>query len=99
MIGTLEGPYCGKGQVKDHDGNEYGTYEFLVMPSGLANAPATFCNLTSDVFNEYIDEFVVVYWDDIVLHSKTMADHLNLLRLVLVRLREHSLYVCEKGEV
>jgi hypothetical protein len=68
-------------------------FEFLVMPFGLTNAPATFCNLMNDVFHDYIDKFVVVYLDDIVVYSESFEDHLIHLRLVLSRLRENSLYV------
>ncbi|KAL0307331.1 UNVERIFIED_CONTAM: RNA-directed DNA polymerase [Sesamum radiatum] len=48
----------------------YGSFEFLVMTFGLTNAPATFCNLTNDVLYEYLDRFVVVYLDDIVITLK-----------------------------
>ncbi|XP_019252900.1 PREDICTED: uncharacterized protein LOC109231715 [Nicotiana attenuata] len=71
----------------------YGLYDFLVMPSGLTNAPATFCTLMNQIFREYIDEFVVVYLDDIVIYSKTLEEHLEHLRKVQARLREHKLYV------
>nr|XP_016511041.1 PREDICTED: RNA-directed DNA polymerase homolog [Nicotiana tabacum] len=70
----------------------YGSYDFLVMPFVLTNAPAIFCTLMSQVFREYIDEFVVVYLDDIVVYSQTMEEHLEHLRKVLNRLREHEFY-------
>jgi hypothetical protein len=47
----------------------YGSFEFMVMPFRLTNAPVTFCNLMKDVFHDYIDKFVVVYLDDIVVYS------------------------------
>lgn len=53
----------------------YGSYEFLVMPFGITNAPATFCNLMSDVFRDFLDKFVVVYLDDIVVFSESMEEH------------------------
>ena len=68
---------------------KYGAYEFLLMPFGITNAPATFCNLMNDVLNEYIDQFVVVYLDDILIYSKTLEDHLLHLRKVFSQLKEH----------
>nr|XP_016472767.1 PREDICTED: RNA-directed DNA polymerase homolog [Nicotiana tabacum] len=67
-------------QVRIAEGDEhkttcvirYGSYEFLIMPFGLTNAPAIFCTLMNQVFREYIDEFVVVYLDDIVM-TRTRA--------------------------
>ena len=66
----------------------YGSYEFLVMPFGLTNAPATFCNLMNDVLFDYLDGFMVVYLDDIVVYSKTLTEHEKHLRL-----RKNRLYV------
>ena len=71
----------------------YGSYEFLVMPFGLTNALATFSNLMNDVFYEFVDRFVMVYLDDIVVYSESLDDHLEYLRNVLSKLREHQLYV------
>uniref|UniRef100_A0A1S4BZT8 Reverse transcriptase n=1 Tax=Nicotiana tabacum TaxID=4097 RepID=A0A1S4BZT8_TOBAC len=70
----------------------YGSYDFQVMPFGLTNAPATFFTLMNQLFLEYIDEFAVVYLDDIVVHSQTLEEHLEHLQKVLARLREHELY-------
>nr|XP_016465437.1 PREDICTED: RNA-directed DNA polymerase homolog [Nicotiana tabacum] len=58
----------------------YGSYDFLVMPFGLTNAPTTFCTLMNQIFQEYIDEFVVVYFDDIVLYSQTLEEHMEHLQ-------------------
>jgi len=71
----------------------YGSFQFMVMPFGLTNVPATFYNLINDVLHDYIDKFVVVYLDDIVVYSKSFDDHLYDLKLVLSRLRENSLFV------
>ena len=72
------------------------------MPFGLTNAPATFCNLMNGVFYEFVDRFVVVYLDDIVIYGESLEDHLEHLRKVLSKLREHQLYVkkekCEFAE-
>src|SRR6185369_1716846 len=70
----------------------YGHYEFLVMPFGLTNAPATFMTLMNDVFHEYLDNFVIIYLDDILVYSHTKKEHINHLRVVLKTLRKHKLY-------
>jgi hypothetical protein len=70
----------------------YGLYEYTVMSFGLTNAPATFMRLMNSVFMEYLDKFVVVYIDDILIYSKTEEEHAEHLRLALTKLREHRLY-------
>nr|ABC94893.1 polyprotein [Oryza australiensis] len=70
----------------------YGLYEFTVMSFGLTNAPAYFMNLMNKVFMEYLDKFVVVFIDDILIYSKNDEEHAEHLRLVLEKLREHRLY-------
>jgi hypothetical protein len=70
----------------------YGLYEYTVMSFGLTNAPATFMRLMNSVFMEYLDKFVVVYIDDILIFSKTKEEHAEHLRLALTKLREHRLY-------
>ncbi|WVZ91356.1 hypothetical protein U9M48_037543 [Paspalum notatum var. saurae] len=67
-------------------------YEYTVMSFGLTNAPAYFMNLMNKVFMEYLDKFVVVFIDDILIYSKTEEEHEEHLRLVLQKLREHKLY-------
>lgn len=74
----------------------YGSFEFLVMPFGMTNAPATFCNLMNDVLYEFLDRFVVVYLDDIVVYSETLSDHVDHLRAMFVKLRENKLYAKKK---
>ncbi|WVZ88830.1 hypothetical protein U9M48_035300 [Paspalum notatum var. saurae] len=71
---------------------KYGLYEYTVMSFGLTNAPAYFMQLMNSVFIDYLDKFVVVFIDDILIYSKTEAEHEEHLRLVLQRLREHKLY-------
>jgi hypothetical protein len=70
----------------------YGSYEFLVMPFGLTNALTTFCTLMNDIFREWLDDFVVVYIDDILVYSHSMEEHLEHLQKVFQRLRENKLY-------
>ncbi|WVZ76147.1 LOW QUALITY PROTEIN: hypothetical protein U9M48_024145 [Paspalum notatum var. saurae] len=71
---------------------KYGLYEYLVMSFGLTNAPAYFMHLMNRVFMDYLDKFIVVFIDDILIYSKTEEEHEIHLRLVLQRLREHKLY-------
>ena len=71
----------------------YGAFEFLVMPFGLTNAPATFCTLMNQVFHDFLDKFVVVYLDDIVVYSSSLEEHAAHLELVFERLRQHQLFV------
>jgi predicted metallopeptidase len=70
----------------------YGLYEFTVMSFGLINAPTYFMNLMSKVFMEYLDKFVVVFIDDILIYSKNDSGHEEHLRLVLQKLRDNQLY-------
>ena len=56
----------------------YGHFEFQVLPFGLTNAPATFMSLMNEVFSEYLDIFVIVYLDDILVYSDTWEEHLNI---------------------
>ena len=70
----------------------YGLYECTVMSFGLTNAPAYFMYLMNKVFMEYLDKFVIVFIDDILVFSKTEEEHEQHLRMVLDKLREHQLY-------
>ncbi|GMJ03684.1 hypothetical protein HRI_004037600 [Hibiscus trionum] len=71
----------------------YGHYEFLVMPFGLTNAPAAFMDMMNMIFHQYLDQFVVVFIDDILVYSRTKEDHGRHLRLVLQTLLDNQLYV------
>jgi hypothetical protein len=70
----------------------FGHYEFTVFPFGLTNAPGVFMSLMNGVFREYLDKFVQVFIDDILIYSRTTEEHDEHLRLVLQCLREHKLY-------
>jgi hypothetical protein len=70
----------------------YGLYEYTVMSFGLTNAPAYFMYHMNKVFMEYLDRFVIVFIDDILIFSKTMEEHEEHLRMVLEKLRSNQLY-------
>ncbi|KAL4032933.1 hypothetical protein IC575_006016 [Cucumis melo] len=76
-------------RIKDEDvpkttfRSRYGHYEFIVMSFGLTNAPAVFMDLMNRVFREFLDTFVIVFIDDILIYSKTEAEHEEHLRMVL----------------
>jgi hypothetical protein len=70
----------------------YGSYEFLVMPFGLTNAPATFCTLMNDIFQEWFDDFVVVYINDILLYNNFLEEDMKHLQKVFQRLKKNKLY-------
>ena len=71
---------------------QYGHYEFLVMLFGLTNAPTTFMDLINCVFRSYVDQFFVVFIDDIFVYSKDREYHDTHLRAVLETLRNEQLY-------
>lgn len=85
-------------RIKDEDiyktafRTRYGHYEFVVMPFGLTNAPAAFMCLMNNVLSKYLDQFVVVFIDDILIYSKSEEEHQEHLRIILQVLREHQLY-------
>ncbi|TYK25908.1 Retrotransposon protein [Cucumis melo var. makuwa] len=70
----------------------YGHYEFRVMPFGLTNAPAVFMDLMNRIFHRYLDQFVIVFIDDILVYSVDRESHEEHLRIVLQTLREKQLY-------
>ena len=70
----------------------YGHFEFTVMPFGLTNAPVAFMDLMHRVFQPYLDQFVVVFVDDILIYSQLEWEHEYHLRIVLQLLRNHQLY-------
>ena len=85
-------------RIKDEDISKtafrtrYGHYEFTVVSFGLSNAPVVFMCLMNGVFRDYLDKFVIVFLDDILVYSKSEEEHEQYLRMVLKVLREHQLY-------
>jgi len=82
-------------RIKDEDISKtafrtrYGHYEFCVLPFGLTNAPATFMTLMNNIFQPYLDKFVIVYLDDILIYSKTKEEYLKHVHIILETLRKH----------
>ena len=70
-----------------------GLYQFKVLSFGLTNAPSTFQSVMNAIFGDLVGKCVMVYLDDILVYSRTPAEHLAHLRAVLQRLREHKLYI------
>src|ERR1700726_645151 len=70
----------------------YGLFEYNVVPFGLCNAPAAFQHLMNDVLREYLDDFVVIYLDDVLIYSKNASEHRRHVRMVLEKLRQAGLY-------
>jgi len=72
--------------------SRYGHYGYVVMSFGVTNAPAVFMDYMNRIFRTFLDKFVVVFIDDILIYSKTQEEHAEHLRLVLSILREKQLY-------
>ena len=74
----------------------YGLFEYMVMPFGLTNAPATFQSMINDVLRPFLDVFVVVYLDDILIFSDSLEEHTKHVSTVLEQLSQHDLFVKAK---
>ena len=72
--------------------SRYGHYEYVVMPFGVTNAPALFMDYMNRIFRPFLDKFVMVFIDDILIYSRTHEEHAKHLRIVLGILREKQLF-------
>ena len=72
--------------------SRYEYFEFAIIAFGLTNAPSVFIDLMHRIFKSYLDQFVVVFIDDILVYSKSQEDHERHLRIVLQTMREHQFF-------
>ena len=70
----------------------YGHYEFVVIPFGLTNSPVAFMCLLNNIFKKYLDPFVLIFIDDVLIYSRREEEHQQNLRIMLQTLRDHQLY-------
>ena len=85
-------------RIKEEDVNKttfrtrYGHYEFIVIPFGLTNAPATFMCLMNNIFNKYLDQNLLIFIEDILIYSRKEEEHQQHLKIIPQTLRNHQLY-------
>ncbi len=77
----------------------YGSYEFMVTPFGLKNSPSAFQRMMNEIFKDYLDDFILVYMDDIPVFPRSTEDHIKHLQLVSERLKEFNIQINMKKSV
>ena len=70
----------------------YGHYEFAIMPFGLTNAPTVFMCLMNNIMHKYLDKFVVIFINNILIYLKTEEEHKEHLKIIFQELRDHQLF-------
>ena len=85
-------PICPEDIPKTAFKTRWGLFEYLVIPFGVTNAPAQFMRMMNDLLGEYLDIFILIFLDDILVYSRSMEEHAEHLRKVLHKLREYRLY-------
>jgi transposase InsO family protein len=91
--GFWQNPLHEKDIPKTAFNTRYGAYEFLVTPFGLKNSPSAFQRMMDEILKEYLDEFVIVYIDDLLIYSSTMKEHMEHLEMVAKRLNDYAIQI------
>ena len=82
--------------MEDGIQDKYGIYEYLVMPFGLTNAPATMQKIINKILQSYLDRFVIIYMDDILVYSNTKENHVKHVKMILSALKQKNFKIKTK---